>query len=159
MNPLGSVNIERTASQILMVIDHKTIPEPNTGCLLWTGGSDKDGYGKIYFQKKHWRVHRLIFELKKKQQIPPGNLIQHICDTPSCCNIDHLKLGTPLSNMQDKVKKGRLRNQNMGKVFCKRGHNISLPESYYFNGSRHCKECFVDRRSLKKNLKNLRGNK
>lgn len=131
-------------------LNHMTIPEPNTGCLLWYGLSDKDGYGKMFTNKKHVRIHRFVYEMHNGP-IPEGMIIQHKCDTPSCCNIDHLELGTWLSNMQDKVSKGRLRNQNMHKMICKHGHDISNPNSCYIsttpigNPRRICKKCHAIR--------------
>jgi hypothetical protein len=125
-------------------------PEPMTGCHLWVGYADKDGYGKIYWNKRHRRAHTVVFELAKGP-IPKGYLIQHTCDTPSCANLAHLRLGTPLSNMQDKVKKGRLKNQNMGKTHCKHGHEYSVTGFYtymyagYTGPRRRCRECHLIR--------------
>jgi hypothetical protein len=33
--------------------------------------------------------------------------VNHICNVPDCCNPEHLKLGTPQSNMDDMVRDGR----------------------------------------------------
>lgn len=135
------------------------MPEPNTGCVLWIGCSDKNGYGKIYFSGKHQRVHRLVFSIRNKIKIDPSEFILHKCDTPSCCNIDHLEMGNALTNMEDKVRKGRLRNQHMGKSKCKHGHDISNPESYYFYGiKRICKKCHAIR-ARKQRHKNLKVSK
>lgn len=130
------------------------MPEPNTGCILWFGASDKDGYGKMCINRKHLRTHRIVYEMHYGP-IPEGRIVQHSCDTPSCCNIDHLVLGTYLSNMQDKVRKGRLRNQHMGKTHCKRGHdltdplNVRLGISSAGNVKRGCKACEKYRRLSK----------
>lgn len=137
-----------------LFFESKTIPDPNTGCLLWTGGADKNGYGKMYFNRRHRRVHTVIFELSNGP-IPAGNLIQHTCDTPACCKLEHLRLGTPLTNMQDKVQKGRLKNQHMNKPLCKRGHEFSTENTYYWTRSgrprRQCKICH--KAGIKKRLK------
>lgn len=137
------------------LLEQRTIPEPNTGCLLWTKGADTDGYGKLLFNGKHSRIHRVVYE-SVHGPIPKGYLIQHTCDTPACCNIDHLRLGTPLSNMQDKVRKGRLRNQNMNKTHCKNGHAfIGWNLMWLPNGRRACRACIYasnKRFRLKRNL-------
>jgi hypothetical protein len=151
--------LERQAQAKLPVkvrIDNKTMPEPNTGCLLWIGSVDKDGYGKIYFSGQHKRAHRVIFELHFGE-IPKGALIQHKCDTPSCCNIDHLEMGTPLTNMQDKVNKGRLRNQNMSKTHCKHGHEFTPENTRIYDGRRVCYYCLAKKRGYDSNRARFNG--
>lgn len=79
-------------------------------CWPWRGAQNRDGYGVFtYFvegAKKTSVVSRLAFEYFTGQT--PGNLyVLHSCDNPTCCNPKHLFLGTPLDNMQDKMRKGR----------------------------------------------------
>lgn len=82
-------------------------PEPNTGCWLWTRLVDKDGYG-IHFANKQGRAHRFSFTIFK-HEIPKGMIVMHSCDTPSCVNPDHLRLGTYYENSNDMVNKMRCR--------------------------------------------------
>ena len=76
-------------------------------CMIWQGNVISDGYGRIYVDKKPWRVHRLIVTLVTGQSIPKGLVVCHTCDIPLCCNPDHLFLGTPKQNHHDAMKKGR----------------------------------------------------
>lgn len=84
--------------------------EPNSGCHLWTGATTSTGYGKINIgprgKMKEIRVHRYIWE-RDQGPIPDGLCVLHQCDTPACCNVDHLFLGTRTDNARDKVRKGR----------------------------------------------------
>ena len=90
----------------------KSILDNKTGCWIWSGCRDKDGYGIIRRHKKDWKAHRVsmfIFNDILLSEFTDGvnNLVCHTCDNPSCLNPDHLFLGTPKANKSDSVYKGR----------------------------------------------------
>lgn len=137
----------RTKEQVIETLEANSVYEPNTGCQLWTGPENRFGYGKTSYFSKTWAAHRLSYHLRV-QEIPEGKFICHKCDTRACINPDHLFLGTPLINMRDKVAKGRLRNQNMDKTHCKRGHeftpdNIRWDKTKIGTPKRSCLICYV----------------
>lgn len=85
-------------------------------CWMWTGGRDKDGYGRFAVsvgrfdgrqRQKHMRAHRLAYVLSKGA-IPTGKLVLHSCDQPGCVNPDHLRVGTQKQNRADAVARGRV---------------------------------------------------
>ncbi len=80
--------------------------EPNTGCWLWLGSTDKDGYGMFWTGEQYCGAHRASY-LIYVGTIPEGQSVLHRCDTPGCCNPLHLFLGTAFDNVQDCIKKGR----------------------------------------------------
>lgn len=86
----------------------KVVPEPNTGCWLWIGCTNKDGYGRFMMNNKVCNAHRVSYEIFL------GSInnyqVLHKCDTPSCVNPQHLFLGTHADNMIDKTIKGRSKN-------------------------------------------------
>jgi hypothetical protein len=81
----------------------------SNSCWSWLGPKNRRGYGMIgssLLSAFRTSSHRFSYELHKGK-IPDGLFVCHKCDNPECTNPDHLFLGTPLDNMQDKIKKGR----------------------------------------------------
>jgi hypothetical protein len=77
-------------------------------CWIWTASVAGKGYGqmKLPRQRKQEYSHRIAYMLYKGQ-IPEGIQVCHTCDTPHCCNPDHLFLGTAKENLQDMRAKNR----------------------------------------------------
>lgn len=76
-------------------------------CWLWTGATDKDGYGTVKLRgRRVEKAHRLAYRLAHGD-IELGKMVCHRCDNPRCCNPDHLFLGTAKDNKADCVAKGR----------------------------------------------------
>lgn len=80
-------------------------PHPK-GCWLWTGATYGGPYG---YMGPKIAVHRYSWELKHNAPLPAGMLACHTCDTPLCCNPDHIFPGTYLDNSRDCVAKKRHR--------------------------------------------------
>lgn len=88
--------------------EQKAFPDPNTGCWLWGGSQQTDGYGNIFYSKQKGvrLAHRVSYELYVKS-IPKGLQVLHKCDVTFCVNPEHLFLGTQLENIKDRVNKNR----------------------------------------------------
>lgn len=83
--------------------------EAMTGCWLWAGTRSPSGYGRVMHKGKNSAAHRVSY-LLHHGPIPEGLFICHRCDTPACVNPDHLFAGTHMQNMEDAIRKGRLKS-------------------------------------------------
>lgn len=118
------------------------IPEPNSGCWLWTGALMKNGYGVFDFHKdrlglprKSRLAHRISYELHNGE-IPKGLDLDHLCRTRCCVNPDHLE---PVSR-----KENLRRSPLVNKTHCKSGHEFTFENTWIEkNGARHCRACHV----------------
>lgn len=85
---------------------------PITGCWMWTGSVDKDGYGRM-----RGSVDGVIWSERAPRAsythyvgpIPEGKMVLHDCNTPACINPKHLYIGTQIENGNDKKIRGRAR--------------------------------------------------
>jgi hypothetical protein len=110
------------------------------GCIEWTGTRVK-GYGWFKLNGQYIRPHRWVWE-QAHGPIPYGLVVDHICNNPSCCNVEHLRCVTqgdngraPHSNSPAGV--------NLRKTHCKNGHPFDEQNTYTRPGTttRSCKAC------------------
>lgn len=122
----------------------KTIPEPNSGCLLWLGSHNWQGYGMVCVKTVGCGMsyaHRIAW-LMRHGPIPDGLFVCHTCDVRCCVNPDHLYLGTHADNMRDMAR--RKRTAAGRRTHCPQGHAYD-PANTAPTGrggvGRYCKEC------------------
>ena len=102
-------------------------------CWNWDGTKDYCGYGHAYIEGRSVIAHRLMYALHFGP-IPHGGdmsskrrFICHHCDNPSCCNPNHLYLGSGADNSRDMVE--RCRGRIGHRVSYLRGRQWSLDRS------------------------------
>lgn len=113
--------MKTTEADVRRFLVERTVPEPNSGCLLWLGAVNDAGYGQLRVGMRLLYVHRLAFEIVNGP-LAKGLHALHRCDVPSCVNAAHLFAGTHRDNMVDASKKRRLHAKT---VACPHGHALA----------------------------------
>lgn len=82
---------------------HVALPTEPDGCMIWTGGKDRHGYGKFWVGSRADGTRRLVGAHRVAYTaligpIPDGMTVDHVCGTPACVRPDHLRLASPAEN-------------------------------------------------------------
>lgn len=62
----------------------------DTGCWLWQGEMNRNGYGRVWVNGKRLMSHRVTYELLVGP-IADGLVLDHLCKNRACCNPEHLE--------------------------------------------------------------------
>lgn len=111
----------------------------DSGCWIWQGGKDRDGYGTMWIGPKPTRkrryVHRMSYEAFI-DEIPDGLEIDHLCRVKICCNPDHLEVVTT----QENTRRRDVAHQT--DRYCRNGHRRTKENTYITpDGYRACGVC------------------
>ena len=72
-------------------------PCPVTGCWLWAGSLNRNGYGRISLGGRTRVVHRVVWVLCG-YELDSSQVLDHLCRVRSCCNPAHLE---PVSHAEN----------------------------------------------------------
>jgi len=145
----------------------KVLLKANTSlCWEWGGAKNIKGYGQFSLKKNgiltSEKSHRESYRLSKGE-IPKNIMVCHSCDNPSCCNPNHLFLGTNSENMKDMYKKGRgndlkgennklskIKNDDISEIFLLYSQGFNFAEiGRKFNVSYVCIANIIKRKTWK----------
>lgn len=119
---------------------NKLMADPNSGCWLWTGASNPDGYGlvKIPKTRRNQPAHRAVYEYFNG--CAPAHLVMdHKCRNHACCNPNHLRVVTHRENILAGIG---VSARAAAKDVCANGH--SYEGGYLLYGKfRRCKICHL----------------
>jgi hypothetical protein len=129
-------------------------PNDESGCWIWKGKRDRDGYGQMRLYPPYlgrtMQVHRYVYE-QLKGPIPEGLVTDHLCRVTSCCNPEHLEIVTRRINT---LRGDTLNAMNAAKTRCVNGHEFTAENTYSDGRRRACKTCrrAIDRRRYAKKV-------
>ena len=136
------------------------VKQDASGCWLWTGDADRDGYPTARMSNRNVRVHRWSLEAHKGAPSDLDMQAGHVCHDRAveagtcssdldycqhrrCVNPAHLEWQTRSQNVlaQD--------HANRRKDVCPRGHDMRDPSNVHVrpSGRRNCRRCDADRKA------------
>ena len=71
--------------------------DPETGCWVWKGWRNRDGYGAFHHGKRTVFAHRYYYA-QAMGPIPYGLTIDHLCHNRACVNPAHMEVVTRREN-------------------------------------------------------------
>jgi hypothetical protein len=92
----------------------KTSQVPS-GCWLWAGTIEENGYGRVYHAGRVVQAHRAVW-IESGLPLDASLELDHLCRTRGCVNPAHLEPVTRAENARRKA---------MAKTHCNHGHPLS----------------------------------
>lgn len=93
--------IERLVTLFWLSVDAGNPDE----CWTWLGYAEK-GYGRYFDGQRMRGAHELALEWYSGEKRLPHLETCHSCNNPICCNPNHLRFDTRLSNVRDSIEAG-----------------------------------------------------
>lgn len=135
---------------IIDFLEARYIPEPNSGCWLWIGEMNRNGYGRFKDPRtgRYIMAHRRSFEVEHGRRLPRNRVLDHKCRVRSCINPAHLQ---PRSGKVNTLLGKGPTAVNARKRSCIRGHRLAGKNLYRTpEGYRACRRCKANRARAKR---------
>ena len=130
----------------------RVVPEPNTGCWLWSGSFFPEGYALLSVDTRPVGAHRISFQIAGGELIH-GMHLDHLCRNRWCVNPDHLEQVSPREN----TRRGHSPSAILSvSGVCSKGHPLSGANVRVWTrkstGRQHrlCKSCHRERAAIRR---------
>lgn len=125
-------------------LERLSMPEPNSGCRIWTGYADRLGYGHITCDKESRLAHIVAWE-QAKGPVQKGLELDHRCKVRCCIELRHLEPVTHSVNVlrgKSPAQLAEWNRTNRTKTFCdKCGSPYEVMATDRGRPVRRCRRC------------------
>lgn len=108
-----------------------------SGCWLWTGAINHNGYGLFHGTQRMGIAHRFAFEYFVGP-IQSGLDLDHLCRNRACVNPAHLE---PVPHRVNLLRGNSFSGVNARKTHCVHGHPFTPDNTRLKYGHRLCRIC------------------
>jgi hypothetical protein len=125
-------------------LERLSIPEPNSGCILWIGHRIWGGYGRIRLPRQGRMVlaHRAAYEAATGVNLASDVALDHLCRVRSCINWRHLE---PVTLRENILRGEGIAGRYARRTSCNRGHPYTPENTATYQGARACRTCHRER--------------
>lgn len=134
--------------------EERYVPEPNSGCWIWTAGLNGDGYGTIRRSRpsrgvkgRHVGAHVAAYEMFVGP-VPVGKELDHRCRVRCCVNPAHLEPVEHAENIRRGAAHDAIRATFAARTHCLNGHEFAAGNVYWATSrGRLVRDCLTCRRA------------
>jgi hypothetical protein len=132
----------------------KVVVSGDTGCWIWIGHVDRNGYGRFALNGRMRWAHICSYCLFVGD-VPNGTELDHVCKTKRCVNPLHLEPVTHRVNMERADRGATVIHRQ--KTHCPQGHPYSGDNLVTWGRYRYCRICQTQyKRAYKARIKNAK---
>lgn len=91
-------------NELFELLEKYTMRDGFSSCWHWTGYIEPNGYGRVNYHGKNYRIHRAIM-IALGKIIPSTLHIDHLCHNRACWNPMHLEVKTQSENLKNRSKR------------------------------------------------------
>lgn len=135
--------------------------EGESGCHIWVGSRNADGYGNAWYGGRCLKAHRVRYELEVGP-IPEGMELDHyVCSRghEGCCNPLHCR---PVTHRENVLRSDSASARNRVKTHCPVGHALTdenvIGYDLRVTGRRVCRICSQARQNARRRRQRSKGN-